>query len=149
MISRYGLEIRGATNVDAQGLNDLLLTAGHSASLPVSAQRLNALRQESGTILIAAEWGPPIGLVELHWYRTLRGDQPTAQITMLLVAPSERRRGIGRLLVKAAAQTARLAGCNDLELLAAPDDHNLLAFCSASGFTEAGPHFVRPLRKKG
>jgi GNAT superfamily N-acetyltransferase len=99
--------------------------------------------------LVAAEWGPPIGLVVLHWYRTLEADQPTAQITTLLVAQSERRRGIGRLLVKTAAQTARLAGCGVLEFLATPDDQGMLDFCAASGFTEAGRRFVRPLRKKG
>lgn len=100
-------------------------------------------------MLIAAEWGPPVGLVVLHWYRTLEADQPTAQITTLLVAPAERRRGIGRLLVKAAAQTARVAGCGALELLLASDDRALLEFSSASGFTEVGRRLVRPLRKKG
>jgi aminoglycoside 6'-N-acetyltransferase I len=145
--SRYGLEIRAAANGDAQGLSDLLISAGHEISPPISAERLDALRQVPGATLIAAEWGPPIGLVVLHWYRTLEADQPTAQITTLLVAPTERRRGIGRLLVKTAAQTARVAGCGALELLAGPDDQGLLDFCLASGFIEAGRRFVRPLRK--
>jgi aminoglycoside 6'-N-acetyltransferase I len=147
--SRYGLEIRAAGNTDVQGLSDLLLAAGHRISPQISAERLEGLRQLPGAALIAAEWGPPIGLVMLHWYRTLDADQPTAQITALLVAPAERRRGIGRLLVKTAAQTARVAGCGALELLADPDDRALLEFCSASGFTELGRRFVRPLRKKG
>jgi aminoglycoside 6'-N-acetyltransferase I len=147
--SRYGLEIRAAANTDAQGLCDLLIAAGHGISPPVSAERLDALRQGPGTMLFAAEWGPPIGLILLHWYRTLEADQPIAQITTLLVAPTERRRGIGRLLVKTAAQAARVAGCGMLELLAAPDDQGLLDFCSASGFTAVGRRFVRPLRKKG
>lgn len=149
MKSRYGLEIRAAGNTDVQGLSDLLLAAGHRISPQISAERLEGLRQLPGAALIAAEWGPPIGLVMLHWYRTLDADQPTAQITALLVAPAERRRGIGRLLVKTAAQTARVAGCGALELLADPDDRALLEFCSASGFTELGRRFVRPLRKKG
>lgn len=148
MKSRYGLEIRAVANTDAQGLCDLFITAGHRISPPISPERLDALRQDAGAALVAAEWGPPIGLVVLHWYQTLEADQPTAQITTLLVAPSERRRGIGRLLVKTAAQTARVAGCGVLELLAA-DDQGLLDFCAASGFTEAGRRFVRPLRKKG
>jgi aminoglycoside 6'-N-acetyltransferase I len=145
--SRYGLEIRSVANTDAQGLCDLLIAAGHRSSPQISAERLDALRQVAGAALVAAEWGPPIGLVVLHWYRTLEADQPTAQITTLLVAPTERRRGIGRLLVKTAAQTARTAGCGVLELLAAPDDQVLLDFCTASGFAEAGRRFVRPLRK--
>jgi aminoglycoside 6'-N-acetyltransferase I len=146
--SRYGLEIRAAANTDAQGLSDLLIAAGHRISPQISAERLDAMRQAGGAVLVAAEWGPPIGFVVLHWYRALEADQPIAQITTLLVASDQRRRGIGRLLVKTAAQTARVAGCGMLELLAAGDDRGLLDFCAASGFTDAGRRFVRPLRKK-
>jgi GNAT superfamily N-acetyltransferase len=146
--SRYGLEIRAALNTDGQGLCDLFIAAGHAIAAPISPERMDALRQDRGATLVAAEWGPPIGVVVLHWYRTLEADQPIAQITTLLVAPTERRRGIGRLLVKAAAQTARTAGCGMLELLAAPHDQALLDFCTSSGFTDVGRRFVRPLRKK-
>jgi aminoglycoside 6'-N-acetyltransferase I len=145
--TRYGLEIRAAAAADAPGVAELLSTAGETISARVMAERLEAVQRESGSALIAAEWGPAIGLVLLHWYQTLEADQPTAQITLLLVAPDERRRGIGRLLVKAAAQAARAAGCGALELLAGTDDPGLLGFCSASGFVEGGRRFVRPLRK--
>jgi aminoglycoside 6'-N-acetyltransferase I len=143
--TRAGLEIRAATGADAQGLCDLLGTA----SRETTAERLEALRQAAGAALIAADWGPPVGLIVLHWYRTLHAAQPIAQITTLLVAPPERRRGIGRLLLKAGAQAARVAGCGALELLAAPDQPGMLEFCAASGFLEAGSRFVRPLRKHG
>ena len=107
------------------------------------------MRQEPGAALIAVAWGPPSGLVVLHWYRTPFAARPTAQITTLLVGPDERRGGIGRLLVKAAAQAARVAGCGDLELLTPPDQPALREFCRATGFTEAGQSFVRALRKTG
>jgi GNAT superfamily N-acetyltransferase len=147
--TRRGLEIRSATGAEAPGLCELLSAAGHDISPHALAERLDAIRQGPGAALIAVEWGPPSGLVLLHWYRTLRADQPAAQITTLLVGPDERRRGIGRLLVKAAAQAARVAGCGALELLAAPEEQALRQFCRATGFTEAGSCFVRPLRKKG
>jgi aminoglycoside 6'-N-acetyltransferase I len=146
--TRYGLEIRAATSAEAPGLCELLSAAGHEIAPRILAERLDAIRQAPGTALIAVEWGPPSGLVILHWYRTLDADQPTAQITTLLVGPDDRRRGIGRLLVKAAAQAARVAGCGALELLTTPDDQSLHQFCRATGFTEAGSRFVRPLRKK-
>ncbi len=146
--TRYGLEIRAATSGDAQGLCELLQTAGHAVSPRAMAERLDALRQEPGAALIAAEWGPPSGLVVIHWYRTLDADQPTAQIATLLVGSDERRRGIGRLLLKAASQAARVAGCGTLQLLATPDASALHAFCLATGFSEDGPRFVRPLRKR-
>lgn len=149
MNTRYGLEIRTATGAEAPGLSELLGAAGHPIPPRILAERLDAIRQEPGTALVALEWGPPSGLVVLHWYQTLDAAQPTAQITTLLVGADERRRGIGRLLVKAAAQAARVAGCGALELLAASEQPGLHEFCLATGFAEMGPRFVRALRKKG
>ena len=148
MKSRYGLEIRAATGADAVGLSELLDAAGHSTSPLAVTERLDAIKKEPGAALVASDWGPPTGLVLLHWYQTLDAAQPTAQITTLLVDPDERRRGIGRLLVKAASQTARAAGCGALELLVAPGKQALDEFCHATGFSDAGTRFVRQLRKK-
>jgi aminoglycoside 6'-N-acetyltransferase I len=147
--SRRGLEIRAATSADAPGLSELLSAAGQLMEPRALAERLDAIRQAPGTALLAAERGLPSGLVVLHWYSTIDADQPTAQIVTLLVAPTERRRGIGRLLVKSASQAARVAGCGALQLLAAPAQSDLQEFCRATGFAEAGICFVRPLRKSG
>lgn len=149
MTSRYGLEIRAALPIDAPGLVVLLAEAGQAADAREVAERLVVLRQASGTALIAAQWGPPSGLVVMHWYPTLDDARPTAQITTLLVGVEDRRRGIGRLLLKAAAQAARTAGCARLELIVAADAPTLGAFCRATGFAEAGSRFVRSLRKHG
>ncbi|MFC7473421.1 GNAT family N-acetyltransferase [Dankookia sp. GCM10030260] len=148
MTSRHGLEIRAAAAAEAPGLAVLLGAAGHVIDPRELATRLDAIRQGPGIALVALEWGPPSGLVVLHWYRRLEEARPVAQVTTLLVGTEERRRGIGRLLVKAAAQAARNAGCGMLEL-AAPESPELAAFCLATGFIPAGPRFLRPLRKAG
>jgi GNAT superfamily N-acetyltransferase len=145
---RHGLEIRAATAAEAPGLVTLLAEAGYVIDARVMAERLVALRQGSGTALVALQWGPPSGLVVLHWYPTLETARPVAQITTLLVSPEDRRRGIGRLLVKAAAQAARMAGCGELAIVTASDAPSLHAFCRATGFAETGPRFVRSLRKQ-
>jgi GNAT superfamily N-acetyltransferase len=147
--SRFGLEIRTATAADAPGLATLLADAGHVVEPRDIAERLAALRPAGGTALVAIRWGPPSGLVVQHWYPSLVEARPVAQITMLLVTPEERRLGIGRLLVKAAAQAARSAGCGGLEMLAAADASSLQAFCRATGFVEQGPRFTRSLRRQG
>lgn len=149
MGSRYGLEIRAATVGDAPGLADLLAACGQPVSARDLTDRIEALRRDEGAALVAVEWGPPSGLVVLHWYRTLQDAAPVAQITSLLVGPDDRRRGVGRLLLKAASQAARSAGCGSLHLLAEPDRPELSAFCAATGFTPAGTRFDRPLRKGG
>jgi GNAT superfamily N-acetyltransferase len=147
--TRYGLEIRAAAPIDAPGLVTLLAEAGCAATARDLAERLVAVREAPGTALIAAQWGPPRGLVVLHWYPTLDAPRPTAQITTLLVGVEDRRRGIGRLLLKAAAQAARTAGCGGLEMMTPADAASLHGFCRATGFSEAGPRFFRCLRKQG
>jgi aminoglycoside 6'-N-acetyltransferase I len=147
LTSRHGLEIRAATVVDAPGLATLLAEAGQIADGRELAERLMALRTAAGAVLVAVRWGPPSGLLVMHWYFTLHAARPTAQITTLLVSAEERRLGIGRLLVKAAAQAARTAGCGSIELTAAFAAMGLHEFCRATGFVGAGPRFARSLRK--
>ena len=145
---RYGLEIRTVAAADAAGVAEMLAAAGRTLPASDLAGRLESLRHGSGTAFLALEWGPPSGIVVLHWYPTLLEAAPVAQITTLVVAPDDRRRGIGRQLLKSASQAARMAGCDSLQLLAGPDRSELAAFCRATGFVEAPGGFVRPLRKK-
>lgn len=149
MGSRYGLEIRSALPADAAGLAELLSAAGHPVPSHRLAEQLEALRYGHGTALLALEWGPPSGIVVLHWYPVLDQASLTAQITMLLVAPDGRRRGVGRQLLKAAAQAARMAGCGAIQILAAAEEPSLPDFCAANGFVPSAGCLVRPLRKKG
>lgn len=148
MASRFGLEIRAADSLDAPGVAELLHAAGLPGSAPAIAARLERLRAERATVLLAVEWGPPSGIIVFHSRQTLLADLPIAFVSALLVGPDARRRGIGRLLVKAASQAARSAGCGDLALSAAPEDASLRAFAEATGFTASETSFVRALRKQ-
>ena len=148
MKSRYGLEIRAATGADAPGLSEFLTAMGHPVPARDLAARLDRLRTEPGAVLIAVEWGPPSGLVVVHWYGSVEVAEPRAQITTLAVGPEDRRRGLGRMLLKAAAQAARVAGCGSLELLVGEGREDLRAFCAATGFEPVGARFERPLRKR-
>ncbi len=148
MGSRYGLEIRAANATDAGGIAALLAASGEAVDPQRLGARLEALRQDGATVLLAVAWGPPSGLVVMHRHRSLASDLPVARIDALLVDPEERRKGIGRLLVKAAAQAARVTGCGLLCLEVAANRPGLAEFCAATGFAPGGATFERPLRKR-
>lgn len=148
MSGRYGLEIRAATPGDADGLAELLAAVGVHVAPRALAARLEPMRH-AGAVLLAWEYGPPSGVIALHWYLDLAAELPVAQIDLLLVAADARRRGIARTLLKAGAQAARAAGCGTLDLLAGPEAADLAAFCLATGFAPAGARFSRGLRKRG
>ncbi len=149
MNTRHGLEIRAATSADAPGLSELFRLAGHDVPPRVLAGQLDLIRLEPGAVLIAATWGPPSGVIVVNWHWTLTAARRMARITLLLVDPDQRRRGIGRLLLKAAAHSARVAGCDALEAIGSGETPASHQFYRATGFAEAGPSFARALRKKG
>jgi GNAT superfamily N-acetyltransferase len=147
--SRHGLSIRTANLSDAEGLAELLESAGARVARDRLQARLGAMLDQPGVLLVADEWGPPSGLIALHWHGLLTADLKVASISALVVDPMRRRNGIGRLLLKTASQSARSAGCGDLVLNAAGDAGDLREFCLASGFLDAGRSFTRPLRRRG
>jgi len=147
MSSRYGLEIRSAGAADAPGLAEAFAAGGLVIDAGSLAARIEAVKA-AGAALVALEWGPPSGIVALHWYPTLVADQLVARITTLFVAPEQRRRGIGRLLVKTASQAARVAGCGLLEWVGNEEAGEIHAFMLATGFAQSGGRFLRQLRKK-
>ena len=149
MSSRYGLSVRSAQISDAEGLAELLSSAGQAVAKDRMAHRLAAVLDQPGVVLIAEEWGPPSGVIAAHWRSGLTEDLKVGAISLLLVAPERRRNGIARLLLKAASQAARSAGCGEM-ILDAPSGHgDLPAFCLATGFARTGEAFTRPLRKRG
>lgn len=146
MSSRHGLSIRAADGVDVDGIAELLATAGLAAPRDRLAARVGALLAQPGVLLVADEWGPPSGIVAVHWRAVLTSDLKAAEISTLYVDPARRRNGIARLLLKAASQAARSAKCGALSVRAASPE--LAAFCLASGFVAEGALFSRPLLKK-
>lgn len=148
MGSRYGMQIRTASAEDAVGLAELLAMAGMAASAGEVAVRLAALSNTAGSALVAMEWGPPSGVIAVQWGPTLFSAHPIAWISTLIVRPDDRRRGIGRTLLKAASQAARQAGCDEMRLAALKDHEGLLEFARSTGFEAGASILTRALRKR-
>jgi GNAT superfamily N-acetyltransferase len=130
------------------GLAELLKTAGLTIARDKLALRLRVIQDQPGVLLIADEWGPPSGLIALHWQSVLTADLKVGWISTLLVDPERRRNGVARVLLKAASQAARAAGCGDLMFHSPTGQQDLRAFCLATGFAENGEALTRALRKR-
>ena len=148
MSSRHGLSVRAADTGDVDGLAELLKTAGLTLGRDKLALRLKAIQDQPGVLLIADEWGPPTGVIAVHWHSVLTADLKVGWISTLLVDPERRRNGVARLLLKAASQAARSAGCGELVLNPPVGTGDLGTFCLATGFVESGEVFSRALRKR-
>ncbi len=147
---RYGVAVRAAQTGDAAELTRLLAQANAGPDASMVAARLEALRQhQHGAVLVATGYGGLSGLVAITWAPSLRHDRPAAQMLALLVDADERRAGIGRMLVKAASQAARSAGCEVLEASIGDRNEASIGFCQAAGFVAAGAWLTRPLRRRG
>ena len=138
MSSRHGLSIRTANSGDVDGLAELLKTAGLTVARDRLASRLSAMQDQPGALLVADEWGPPPGIIALHWHSVLTADLKVGWISALLVDPDRRRNGVARLLLKAASQAARSAGCGELVVHSPIVPGELRTFCLATGFVESG-----------
>ncbi len=146
---RYGVEVRSALPADAPDLARLLAVGGTVASPRDVLQRLDAVRAHGhAAILVATGYAGLSGLVALHWSPMLHEARSVARITLLLVDGEERRRGIGRLLLKSASQAARNAACDTIEMAVPDGQAAAAAFCRNTGFLPQGMLFSQVLRKK-
>ncbi|WP_158742400.1 GNAT family N-acetyltransferase [Acidisphaera sp. L21] len=145
---RYGVEIRAAQPADAAEIARLLVSAGVVITAREVTDRLEATRtRPESTTLVATGYGGLSGVVALEWAPSLHQARPAARIGVLVVDAGERRHGIGRLLLKAASQAARVGGCDGIELVVPPGRDAAAAFCRETGFAEHGAMFGRSLRK--
>ena len=132
---------------DAPFIAEFLAQSGYPTPAETLTISLTLIRQSPGTALVAHEYGPPSGIIVLHYYPALTTPNLTARITTLLVIPARRRHGLARLLLKSASQAARAAGCTTIELPVTPAHPDLSAFCQATGFAQSAERFTRRLRK--
>jgi predicted N-acetyltransferase YhbS len=148
--ARYGVDLRGAVPADYIDIARLLQQLGHAIDARDMSERLEAATSAPDhSVLVATAYdGHVIGLIATHWCVTLAQKRRVAEISTLVVDQQETRRGIGRMLVKAASQAARSAGCEVVTVSAAPECNAAVAFLQAIGFSASGVSLSRSLRKR-
>jgi 8-oxo-dGTP diphosphatase len=133
--SGQSLAIRYASHADAPAALELLLGGPYEDSerwLIADALFQDRLHTPDHPTIVAEQSGAIVGAATLSLHQTLRGWHAT--LDELVVAPGQRRAGIGAALLASAVQLARSRGCAALYAITPPDDQ-ARAFLAASGFT--------------
>ena len=94
-------------------------------------------------VLIAEEDGVVQGLVAFHSFHMLHRPGRLGRITALVVAGSARRRGVARVLVRAAERHLLALGCMKLEVTSAAHRSAAHGFYASEGYEEQRVHFVK------
>lgn len=139
--------VRQATTNDVEAVRDLLEQLGYIFTVAAVQARLALLAATStDPVLLAVQDGVAFGLIALHVATMLQVTQPVARVTALVVQDQGRGMGVGRLLVDAGDELARLAGCGILELTTAVARSDAHAFYRKLSFTNSSLSFKRPIR---
>jgi N-acetylglutamate synthase-like GNAT family acetyltransferase len=138
-------KIRDAKPADSKALADLINYLGHEidqASVRKNLAKLGKLRE---TPLVAIEGKTVVGLIGVHKTVTVYRPAPVGRITILVVAEDTQDRGVGRMLVEAAEQALRKAGCRIVEVTSNDRRTAAHAFYRHLGYERTSMRFMKEI----
>lgn len=139
-------EIRIARIDDAAAVAVLLGELGYPASVEQAAARLAGLQRTACAVTyVASRAGNVCGLATVHSHASLNRDQPSVQLTLLVVSAQARGSGAGKRLVQAAEEWARDCGAQRLVVSTAVHRAGAHAFYETLGYELTGRRYARVL----
>jgi GNAT superfamily N-acetyltransferase len=140
-----GLTIRDARADDAAAMAELLGQLGYPATGSAVVGRLERLVIVGDRVVVADIDGIVAGLAHLQVNPAIEHDRPAAKLAALVVDESHRGQGIGRALVAAIEDEARLRGCALLFLTTSDRRDAAHAFYEQIGLEQTGRRYSRAL----
>jgi len=137
--------IRDANAADAEGIAELLTQLGYPTDADALEGRLERLAVVGDRVLVADVDGRPAGLAHLQVTPAIEHERPVAKLGALVVDEGRRGTGVGRALVRAAEEEARLRGCGVLYLTTSERRDDAHAFYESAGFEQTGRRYARTL----
>jgi N-acetylglutamate synthase-like GNAT family acetyltransferase len=139
------LTIRDAREADADAVAGLLGQLGYPVDAQAVEARLQRLAVVGDRVIVAELEGRVIGLGHLQVAPTIEYDRPAAKIGALVVSDARRGQGVGRTLVQALEDEARLRGCEVLFLTTSEARDDAHAFYERVGLEQTGRRYGRTL----
>jgi GNAT superfamily N-acetyltransferase len=139
------LTVRDARASDAEDIARLLEQLGYPTAPHVVATRLERLTVVGDRVFVADLEGRAVGLAHLQVTPALERERPAAKIGALVVDEAHRGSGLGRMLVQAVEDEARLRGCALMFLTTAERRDDAHAFYERVGFEHTGRRYGRTL----
>ena len=137
--------IRDARSEDAADVARLLGQLGYPTTGDAVEARLDRLAVVGDRVLVSDVDGRAVGLGHLQVSPAIERDRPAAKIGALVVDEAHRGHGIGRGLVRALEDEARLRGCGLLYLTTAERRDDAHAFYERLGLEQTGRRYGRML----
>ena len=142
-------EIRRAGSDDAEAvgrlLHDFNTEFGEPTPGPAAlAERVRTLLAGGDTTILVAGPGPD-GLAVLRFREAIWTDALECYLAELYVVPARRGQGLGRALLEAAIETARVEGATHMDLGTGEDDTAARALYESLGFSNRGDRSDGPL----
>jgi GNAT superfamily N-acetyltransferase len=140
-----GLTIRDAQAADAEPISSLLTQLGYPTQPSAVEARLERLAVVGDRVLVADLDGRAVGLGHLQVAPAIERERPAAKIGALVVDEGHRGQGVGRALMQALEDEARLRGCELLFLTTAERRDDAHAFYERVGLELTGRRYGRTL----
>jgi GNAT superfamily N-acetyltransferase len=139
------LSIRDARLEDSPHVARLLDQLGYPTDERAVASRLERLAVVGDRVFVAEADGQLVGLAHLQVSPGIERDRPAGKLGALVVDEAHRGHGVGRALVHAVEEDARLRGCAVLFLTTRETRDEAHAFYERVGFEQTGHRYSRTL----
>ena len=123
----------------------LLTQLGYPSEPDAVDERLDRLRVVGDRVVVAEVDGAVAGLAHLQVSPGIERERPSARIGALVVDEAHRGGGVGRALVQALEDEARLRGCELLYLTTSEHRDDAHAFYERVGLEHTGRRYSRTL----
>ena len=138
-------KIREAKPADAPRLVELIRFLGHEIDEKAVRKNLGKLKRAGETPLVATLGKVVVGLVGIHRMVTVHRPAPVGRMSVLVVAKGAQDHGLGRMLVEAAEQALKKAGCQIVEVTSNDRRTAAHAFYRHMGYERTSIRFFKKL----